>query len=161
MTNVRAIALAGLMCLVVSAQARADVTGFIGVNTTPANRQVSGFAAGLGLLIVGFEFEYTDTTEQPGRRGAVTQGRQRQRAAADAGRVLRVPAVRDDRSRRLQRNARFAQRHGTGVQHRRRSENLAGGTVCGCASTIGYSRWEAVRCTRQRTASMQDINLKF
>jgi hypothetical protein len=65
MTNVRAIALAGLMCLIVSAQARADVTGFIGVNTTPANRQVSGFAAGLGLLIVGFEFEYSDTTNNP------------------------------------------------------------------------------------------------
>jgi hypothetical protein len=65
MTNVRAITLAGLMCLLMSAQARADVTGFIGVNTTPANRQVSGFAAGLGLLIVGFEFEYSDTTNNP------------------------------------------------------------------------------------------------
>jgi hypothetical protein len=63
MTNVRAIALAGLMCLVISTPARADVTGFLGVNTTPANRQVGGLAAGLGLLIVGFEFEYTNTTE--------------------------------------------------------------------------------------------------
>jgi hypothetical protein len=62
MVNVRAIALAGLLCLVMAAQARADVTGFVGVSTTPANRQVSGVAAGLGLLIVGFEFEYTDTT---------------------------------------------------------------------------------------------------
>ena len=52
MTNVRAIALAGLMCLIVSAQARADATGFIGVNTTPANRQVSGFAAGLGFVLL-------------------------------------------------------------------------------------------------------------
>jgi hypothetical protein len=65
MTNVRAIALAGMMCLVMSAQAHADVTGFIGVSTTPANRQVSGVAAGLGLLIVGFEFEFADTTDNP------------------------------------------------------------------------------------------------
>jgi hypothetical protein len=63
MTNVRAVVLAGMMCLVISAQARADVTGFIGVNTTPASRPVTGFAAGLGLLIVGFEFEYADTTD--------------------------------------------------------------------------------------------------
>jgi hypothetical protein len=65
MVNVRAIAVAGLMGLVMAAPARADVTGFIGVSTTPANRQVSGVAAGLGLLIVGFEFEYADTTSNP------------------------------------------------------------------------------------------------
>src|ERR1700689_906690 len=65
MANVGAIALAGLMGLVMAAPARADVTGFIGVRTTPANRQVSGVAAGLGLLIVGFEFEYADTTSNP------------------------------------------------------------------------------------------------
>jgi opacity protein-like surface antigen len=65
MTNVRAIALAGLICLAMSAPARADVTGFVGASTTPANRQVRGFSAGLGLLIVGFEFEYADTTEDP------------------------------------------------------------------------------------------------
>ena len=41
----------------------ADVTAFIGASTTPANRQVRGFAAGLGLLIVGFEFEYSNTTD--------------------------------------------------------------------------------------------------
>ena len=41
----------------------ADVTAFVGANTTPANRQVLGFAAGLGLLIVGFEFEYSNTTD--------------------------------------------------------------------------------------------------
>jgi opacity protein-like surface antigen len=65
MINVRAVALVGMMCLIVSAQARADVTGFIGVSPTPANRQVGGFAAGLGLLIVGFEFEYANTTDDP------------------------------------------------------------------------------------------------
>ena len=46
--------------------ARADVTAFIGANTSPANRQVRGFAAGLSLLVVvGFEFEYSDTTDDP------------------------------------------------------------------------------------------------
>jgi hypothetical protein len=65
MTNARAMALAGLMCALVAAPARADVTAFIGANTTPANRQVRGFSAGLGLLIVAFEFEYADTTDDP------------------------------------------------------------------------------------------------
>lgn len=36
----------------------ADVTAFIGANTSPANRQVRGFAVGLGVLVVlGFEFD--------------------------------------------------------------------------------------------------------
>ena len=65
MTNVRAIAVAGLMCLTLAAPALADVTAFIGANTTPANRQVRGFSAGLGLLIVGFEFEYANITDEP------------------------------------------------------------------------------------------------
>ena len=67
MTNVRAlvsVALAGLMCLVVAVPARADATAFIGANTTPKNRQVRGFSAGLGLLlVVAFEFEYANTTD--------------------------------------------------------------------------------------------------
>lgn len=41
----------------------ADITAFIGVNTQPANRLVRGFAAGVSLLIVGFEFEYANTIE--------------------------------------------------------------------------------------------------
>jgi hypothetical protein len=43
--------------------AMADVTAFIGVNTSPANRQVTGAAFGAGLLVIGFEFEYAATTE--------------------------------------------------------------------------------------------------
>jgi hypothetical protein len=43
--------------------ARADATAFIGSNATPSNRAVKGFAVGLGLLIVAFEFEYADTSE--------------------------------------------------------------------------------------------------
>lgn len=41
----------------------ADVTAFIGANTTPANRRVWGLAGGGGLLFIGFEFEYADTPE--------------------------------------------------------------------------------------------------
>jgi len=47
------------------ARAYADATAFIGAATTPTNRQVRGFAAGVGLLIVGFEFEYaTASTDE-------------------------------------------------------------------------------------------------
>jgi hypothetical protein len=43
--------------------ARADITAFLGVSPTPHNHQVKGFAAGVGLLIVGFEFEYANLSE--------------------------------------------------------------------------------------------------
>ena len=41
----------------------ADATVFLGSTTTPANRTVKGLALGVGLLVVGFEFEFSDTTE--------------------------------------------------------------------------------------------------
>lgn len=53
------------MILVSARPAWADVTAFIGANTTPVNRQVRGVAVGLGLLVVGFEFEYASTTDEP------------------------------------------------------------------------------------------------
>jgi len=43
--------------------ARADLTGFIGINPTPVNRGVKGVAVGAGMLIVGFEGEYADSSE--------------------------------------------------------------------------------------------------
>ena len=43
--------------------AHADATAFLGVNTTPSNRPVKGFAAGMGLIIVAFEFEYATTSD--------------------------------------------------------------------------------------------------
>ncbi len=46
-----------------AAPARADLTAFLGATTTPTNRQVRGAAAGSGLLVAGFEFEYSATTE--------------------------------------------------------------------------------------------------
>ncbi len=41
--------------------ADADLTAFVGANVTPSNRPVRGFAAGLSLLVIGFEFEFSDT----------------------------------------------------------------------------------------------------
>ena len=43
--------------------ASADVTAFIGTTTTPSNRQARGVAIGAGLLFLGFEFEYAQTSE--------------------------------------------------------------------------------------------------
>lgn len=42
-------------------RAEADLTAFLGANTTPTNRNVRGVAAGLSLLVLGIEFEYSDT----------------------------------------------------------------------------------------------------
>jgi hypothetical protein len=49
----------------VAAPAWADATIFVGTNSTPANRQVKGVAGGIGLLVVAFEFEYANTSEEP------------------------------------------------------------------------------------------------
>ena len=49
--------------LLFPAKASADVTAFIGTNSTPSNRLAKGLAVGTGLLIVGFEFEYAHTNE--------------------------------------------------------------------------------------------------
>jgi hypothetical protein len=55
--------LAACCLLLLPSIASADVTAFLGVNPTPANRTVRGLAAGMGLVIVGFEFEYGNTNE--------------------------------------------------------------------------------------------------
>jgi len=45
--------------------ARADIslTGFVGATTNPASRTTTGAAVGVGLLIVGVEFEYASSSE--------------------------------------------------------------------------------------------------
>jgi hypothetical protein len=65
MTRARSFTLAAILLLLAAAPARADITAFIGANTTPANRQVRGAAIGFGLLIIGVELEYADTTDDP------------------------------------------------------------------------------------------------
>jgi hypothetical protein len=69
MPRIPALALAVLVAatVLVPADAFADVTAFLGANTTPTTRTVKGVAAGVGLLIVGFEVEYADTMEQPAK----------------------------------------------------------------------------------------------
>jgi len=68
----RAVALATLMAVVAS-PAFADGTVFIGGAGSPSTRQARGFAVGFGLLIVAFEFEYSNTSEN------VTEGAPRLR----------------------------------------------------------------------------------
>ena len=63
--RLRPLVCAILLVLAVSTPAFADATLFIGSTTTPANRQAKGFAIGMGLLVVGFEFEYATTAETP------------------------------------------------------------------------------------------------
>ena len=66
MRSFRAVLLAALASALSPAPAHADLTGFIGANTSPDNRQVRGFVLGAGLLpVVGFEFEYANTTDDP------------------------------------------------------------------------------------------------
>jgi hypothetical protein len=61
----RSLLVAAGLLLATAPQAFADVTLFIGSTTTPAARQVRGFAIGGGILVLGFEFEYSDTRESP------------------------------------------------------------------------------------------------
>ena len=51
------------LLLLFPSAAAADLTAFIGVNPTPENRAVRGLAAGISLVIVGFEVEYANTSE--------------------------------------------------------------------------------------------------
>jgi hypothetical protein len=63
MRFVRALLVAAVL-LGLASPAFADATAFIGTTTTPANRTARGFALGVGLLVVGFEFEYASTSEE-------------------------------------------------------------------------------------------------
>jgi len=61
------------------APAAADLTAFFGVTPKPDARNSRGFAIGMGLLIVGFEFEYSNTVEDalnaaPGLRTGMING---------------------------------------------------------------------------------------
>ncbi|MEO6213356.1 MAG: outer membrane beta-barrel protein [Vicinamibacterales bacterium] len=57
------LAMVTLLLLLAPATASADITAFLGVTPTPTNRVTRGFAGGVGLLVVGFEFEYANTVE--------------------------------------------------------------------------------------------------
>ena len=53
----------GAALLALPSPAAADITAFIGVTPTPESRAVRGLAFGFGLLIIGFEFEYSNALE--------------------------------------------------------------------------------------------------
>lgn len=59
----RHVVVALALLLVTASTASADFTAFLGVNGTPERRAVKGLAIGTGLLVVGFEAEYADTSE--------------------------------------------------------------------------------------------------
>ncbi|HEV8398082.1 MAG TPA: hypothetical protein VGQ37_27590 [Vicinamibacterales bacterium] len=61
----RSLALAAGFLLAAAPHAFADVTLFVGSTTTPTARQARGVAIGGGILALGFEFEYSDTREDP------------------------------------------------------------------------------------------------
>ncbi|HYU80287.1 MAG TPA: hypothetical protein VEK56_14955 [Vicinamibacterales bacterium] len=64
MDRARLVCAAALaMLLIGPREAAADITAFIGVTPTPEMHAVQGFALGVGLLIVGFEFEYAHAAE--------------------------------------------------------------------------------------------------
>lgn len=57
------IAIAAIVLAVTVEPAAADITAFIGTATSPSSRMARGVAVGFGLLILGFEFEYSNVVE--------------------------------------------------------------------------------------------------
>jgi opacity protein-like surface antigen len=55
--------LAALALVALPARASADLTFFLGFSPTPDVRSARGFAVGVNLLIVGFEFDYANIKE--------------------------------------------------------------------------------------------------
>lgn len=64
MSRTRIALLTLTLAIAHASPALADLTAFIGTTTTPTNRSTKGFALGIGILAVGFEFEYAITAEQ-------------------------------------------------------------------------------------------------
>ena len=61
--TIRRAAIVGALLLAIATPARADITAFLGTNITPDNRPTRGFALGITVIIVGFEFEYSNTSD--------------------------------------------------------------------------------------------------
>lgn len=70
MRHIRLIGLALALVSAAETSAYADATAFVGATTTPSNRGATGVAIGVGLLVVGFEFEYARTSEDPAAAAA-------------------------------------------------------------------------------------------
>jgi opacity protein-like surface antigen len=61
MLALRTAALSLVIVTLTARPAAADLTAFIGTTTTPESRMARGFALGAGILVLGFEFEYSNT----------------------------------------------------------------------------------------------------
>ncbi len=59
------LALAVLFLASAATPARADITAFLGLSPTPERHTVKGFSAGLSLVVVGFEVEFSQLGEDP------------------------------------------------------------------------------------------------
>jgi hypothetical protein len=59
----RLVLLLVVLLLGAATPAFADATVFLGSTMTPANRVAKGVAIGVGLVVIGFEFEFSDTGE--------------------------------------------------------------------------------------------------
>jgi opacity protein-like surface antigen len=63
MRRLRLLTFAFCLVLVTAAPAYADLTAFFGRTTNSESRNARGLSIGTGLVIVGFEFEYSSTDE--------------------------------------------------------------------------------------------------
>lgn len=63
MSRIVSVLCAVFLVLGVARPASADITGFLGLSPTPETRGLRGFAVGFGVLVVGFEFEYSSIGE--------------------------------------------------------------------------------------------------
>ena len=63
MSRIFAVLSALILVLGAARPASADITGFLGLSPTPETRSLKGFAVGFGVLVVGFEFEYSSLSE--------------------------------------------------------------------------------------------------
>ncbi len=52
-----------LCCVALPTPSSADATVFVGSARTPSNRTARGFALGMSLVLLGFEFEFSDSIE--------------------------------------------------------------------------------------------------
>jgi hypothetical protein len=64
--RMRLVVLALALIVMTPSIARGDATAFIGRNSAGEDRSVTrGFAVGVSLLVVGFEFEYANSADDP------------------------------------------------------------------------------------------------
>ncbi len=128
-----------------AAPARADITAFIGLSPTPDNHSVKGFSVGVGLLIVGFEFEYANLSEDDVRAAAWPEDLRRQRAGADAH--ARRSAVRHGRRPGLPGEPRRTSRRRTSGPTSAAAPRSRWSDRFACGWTIGSSGCRARRFT--------------